>query len=320
MRKVFWCCLAAGAAVCCAFWAAAYVSQNPDSPVGRYALSAGNMDGAAAPGRPFGTAETDDLIPPDPVPVDDLPPLPEPGSHMPAAVAALMAPPPILIHDEEDLNPSTGPVARAQPATSGNFDVDVESLPPATYDLHAIARRLDGFQEAAKPTSPLVMPYCTDDSAAPTMPYCTDDNPVPTMPSDGKDTSKAGSATYRECDTYAFWMGFFSGPSHVLSDPSGARWQEDAHYTQQYSGVPYTSAPTPVEQPAKADAKPLPIFLGVDETPEPSAPKSEKHDDPQDLFSHPHPLKMKLPADHASDTMEMRPGDWKPYSLDPGPF
>ncbi len=114
MRKVFWCCVAAGAAVCCGLGAAAFVAHNPDSPLGRCARAVCPLAphaGAAAAGRAAapGTADVEDLVPPDPVPVDDPPPLPPPGSHVPPEVAALMTPPLIVIHDEEDLNPQTNP-------------------------------------------------------------------------------------------------------------------------------------------------------------------------------------------------------------------
>ncbi len=114
MRKVIWCCVAVGAVGCCALGVAAYVWQNPDSPIGQWARSAGQSGGAHV-----GTTDADAAIPPDPVPVEDpsdppaVPVLPGASKELPPAVAALI--PPIIIEDEEDLNASSGPCAKPEP-------------------------------------------------------------------------------------------------------------------------------------------------------------------------------------------------------------
>ena len=158
MRKLLWGCVAAGAAtVCGGFWTAAYVSQNPDSALGRCALAvcpAAVSDAAAQPGRR--AVDGDDLIPADPVEVDDTPPLPTPGSHIPPEVAALMAPPPIVIHDdvrdEEDLNPATGPYARTEFSSVAN--VGAESVLPSTVDIAELAKRVDEDAEPKQSVRP----------------------------------------------------------------------------------------------------------------------------------------------------------------------
>jgi hypothetical protein len=318
MRKLLWCCVAAGAAtVCGAFWTAAYVSQNPDSAIGRCALAAcpAAVTGAVAagPNNKAGTADGDDLVPADPVEVDDPPPPPTPGSSIPPEVAALMAPPPIVIHDdvrdEEDLNAAAGPSARTDSSTTAN--VGAGPALSSTIDIGGLARRVDDEAEPRQPSGPPAMPYCTEeDGTAPLMPYCTDD-----------DAGKVVTASYRPFDAGAFWMGFFSGPSHIFGDAAQGRCEEDAHYPQQYSGCPYTgeSSPAPA-QPAHTELKPAPAFPGADEPSEPPAPKADKHADPSELFAQPRRPKMPQSSEPQSDTMEMRPSDWKPYSLDPGPF
>jgi hypothetical protein len=307
MRKVFWCCLTAGAAVCCSFWAVAYISQNPDSPLGRYALAAvhGGQTGPAARSGQAGSGDSDDLIPPDPVPVEDPTPAPpEPGTALPPEVAALI--PPIVIHEDDDLN--------AKPQAGAAEGVCAH--PP--YDVENIASRLDdapNLEHAAPP----MMPYCADDvSPVPFMPYCTEDEEPPTMPSADPDGQSNRGAVHPS-DAFALWLGFFSGPTHLGADPSVGRCEEDTHYGQQYPGLPYTVRPRLPDQPARADLSP-PHFPGADDAGQPPAPKGVRHVDPRDLFGRQRRLPLPHPVEPKSDTMEMRPTDWKPYSLDPGPF
>ena len=248
MRKVFWCCVAAGAVVCCAFWAAAYVSQNPNSALGRCALAVcpgGPHAASCAPGHPD-TAAADDLVPDDPVPVDDPPPpVPTPGSHVPPEVAALGTPPLIIIHDEEELNASANPA----PTESQAHDFALSTIDLAGADLTAPA---DNGVEVRPTSAPPVMPRCADDDdPAPHMPYCTDDDPAPAAVLEN--VRKVGAAPHREFDACAFWMGFFTGPTHLFGDAAEGRCEEDVHYPQQYSGVPYTGQDAqPIQQTARA--------------------------------------------------------------------
>ncbi len=283
MRKVFWCCLAAGVVVCCVFWAAAYISQNPDSSVGRVALvaSLGAREPATQAARSGAVAsiETDELIPADPVPVDDAPAPPTPGSHLPPEIAGLLTPP-LIIHDEEEpIGVFPSPSAKADP----------KPVPP-TVDVAGASVNTADISESLKPRGPLVMPYCKDNvQPAPIMPYCAEDDSVPTMPSAPvDDMDKATKAVRPEFDALAFWIGFFSGPRQMSFDSMHT-----------------------AEKPA------LP---GAEESSEATAPKGDKQVNPLDLFSHTRHLQMPRPAESESDTMEMRPSDWKPYSLDPGPF
>ena len=282
MRKVFWCCLAAGATVCCAFWAAAYLTQNPDSSLRHVALVASSATGEPLPQAAHsggGAVETDELIPADPVPVDAAPTIPEPGFHLPREIAGLLTPPPIVIHDEEAINVPSSPSTKTE-SKLASTSVDVAGAQTHTADI----------SESLKPRSPLMMPYCKENAApAPNMPYCAEDDSVPTMPpAPVEDMEKVSGAARPQFNALAFWMGFFSGPGQMTCDST------------------YT-----------VEKAPLP---GAEETSEPAAHKGDNRVDPLDLFSHSRHLQMPRPAEVESDTMEMRPSDWKPYSLDPGPF
>jgi len=272
-----WCCLAAGAAGCCALGVAAYVWQNPDSPVGQWAMSTGHPGEAHA-----GTADADPVIPPDPVPVEEpsdapaVPVLPDSAAPLPPAVAALI--PPIIIHDEEDLNASSGTGAKTEPPPAPKADVAVSRS--RIYDFDGMGRRIDGDARIEPASGPPLMPRCADEAGtAPIMPRCIDDDSIPSMPP--AEDGPVGRGMRRPA-AWAWWLGFFSGPSHLMAAPSA---------------VP-----------------------GAEESSEPPAPKAVPHGDPLDLFDHPHHLQTPRPVEPESDTMEMRPSDWKPYSLDPGPF
>ncbi len=289
MRKVFWCCLAAGAAVCCAFWAAAYVSQNPDSTLGRVALVASHTTEEHSPQAAHVggslAVEADELIPADPVPVDDAPHPPTPGFHLPPEIAGLLTPPPIVINEDVDANPVAAPAAKNGPKAA---PVDGGSILSALVKAASASRETGEVSESLKPRVQLIMPYCKDNEA-PSMPYCAEDNVVPAMPpAPVEDMDKVSRAARPEFDAFAFWMGFFTAPSQLSFDHT------------------YTA-----EKPA------LP---GAAESSEPTAAEGHKKVDPMDLFSHSRRLRMPRPPASDSDTMEMRPSDWKPYSLDPGPF
>jgi hypothetical protein len=291
MRKVFWCCLAAGVTVCCAFWAAAYLSQKPDSSFAQVALLATRGSSEPSPqvgSAKGGTIEADELIPADPVPIDDAPPKPTPGWHIPPEIAGMLTPPPIVIHDQEDLtqfpNPSTKNQAKPASPLDGN------NIRPTVVTVAGSSRETGDVSESLKPRAPLVMPYCKETVApAPIMPYCAEDEAVPNMPpAPIEDMERVSRAAHPNFDVLAFWMGFFSGPGQVSYEPT---------YTVDKPGSP-----------------------GAEESSEPPASHGRKQVDPIDLFSHSRRLQMPRPAETESDTMEMRPSDWKPYSLDPGPF
>jgi hypothetical protein len=283
MRKVFWCCLAAGAAVCCAFWAASYVSQNPDSSIGRVALVATHLTSETAPpevAHPTngGAVETDELIPPEPVPVNDAPPKPTPGAQVPPGIANMLTPPLIVVPEEEPLRIFSNLTAKTEskPASS---TVEVAAAPVKTVEV----------SQSMKPHGLLIMPYCKDAEDAPIMPRCAEDEVVPAMPpAPAEDMEKVSGAARPQFDALAFWMGFFSAPAQLRFDQT------------------YTAEKTP--------------FPGGEETSEPPAKVGRQQINPLDLFSHSRHLQTAPPADSESDTMEMRPSDWKPYSLDPGPF
>ncbi len=161
MRKIIWCCVAVGAVGCCALGVAAYVWQNPDSPIGQWAVNAGRAGGAHS-----GTTDADAAIPPDPVPVEDpsdppaVPVLPGASKELPPAVAALI--PPIIISDEEDLNASSGPAVKEEPPTA--VRVDREPSRPAIYDIEGVGLRPDGDAQVEPTAGPPMMPRCADEA------------------------------------------------------------------------------------------------------------------------------------------------------------
>jgi hypothetical protein len=277
MRKIFWCCTAAAAAVCAALWTVSYLSRHAGAP-GRAVVSIGPNGG------PAGSPDDDGLIPPDPVPVVDMAAF---GPARPPAAdrATLAAAPTIFTRDEEDLNPASATVGKgAEPNVA-------EMRQPSTIDLTSLGA-------STTHEAPALMPYCYDEEPVPAMPYADDDEPGP--------SSRA--------QVFSFWLGFFSGPQPA---GDGARCEEDPHYAEHYSGCPYTGGPAACPAHAPATAAPFP---GGAEDCEPSAP----------LF----PPKLRRPYGHVDfgrdgpmvcpqpkcDTMEQRPTDFKPYSLDPGPF
>jgi hypothetical protein len=284
MRKIFWCCTAAAAAVCAALWAVTYLSQHSAAKSGAGAVASVS---AAGPG---GSPDDDGLIPPDPVPVVDLAAF---GPARPPAAdrATLAAAPTIFTHDEEDLNPASATAGKAAEATPGG------AYQSSTIDLTGLAT--PPAQEA-----PALMPYCNDDATIPAMPYADDDEDHPSS------STAPGGATL-----FGFWLGFLSGPQPA---GDGAHCQEDPHYAEHYSGCPYTGGTAAC--PAHAPTAAAPAFPGGTEDSEPAAPRLPPkvrrqygHVD----FGRDGPLFCPQPK---CDTMEQRPTDFKPYSLDPGPF
>ncbi len=209
MRKFYWCCLAGGAAACLAVGTAAYIWRNPDSTLGRLAF-AGPPPRAASTDAP-GTAPGDDVIPPDPVPVEEpsdppaIPVLPGAAPQPPQTVAVALTPP-IIIHDEEDLNAAS--LSGAKPKTPDAAPVDVEASRPTTSDVVENEQRPSEDPLEQPSSGPPMMPYCSDDAgSAPYMPYCTDDDPAPIMPAAGDD-GEAGRER-RPSDAWAGSLVFF---------------------------------------------------------------------------------------------------------------
>jgi hypothetical protein len=280
MRKIFWCCTAAAAAVCAALWTVSYLAKHA-APSGGVVASV--RTGAA--GGPGGSDADDGLVPPDPTPVIDLAAFGP--ARSPAVVAAA---PTIFTHDDEDLNPASATVGKGSDATAG------DSHPAATLEL-------TGADAPAVHEEPALMPYCHDEEPVPAMPYADEDEDGP------------GECATPTAEVFSFWVSFFSGPQPV---GDGFRCQEDPHYAEHYSGCPYTGGQAAC--PAHAPATAAPAFPGGAEDSEPAAPRF--------------PAKLRRPYGRVDfgrdgpviypqpkcDTMEQRPTDFKPYSLDPGPF
>jgi hypothetical protein len=286
--------MAAAAAVCASLWTIALLAQHPETAVGAFIDGAppiAILEPGTGPQSGPETVVAGTLVPPS---VDSLIP-PDPILLLGASDEGDSGATTIVIRDDE---PTTTPA----PATGGAFD------------FSGIASRLDGLLGAKTPTAdpaatdppvadapavttPALMPYCRDEPAAPPMPYAEDGAPEDSV----------------RRQAFSFWLGFFGGPQ----PPDGAHCQEDAHYIDQYSGVPYVGRPAATD--ARPPAKATPAFPGMAEESEP-LPASHLWRKPHfgrvDFGSSP-PVEVVEPK---CDTMEQRPTDWKPYSLDPGPF
>jgi hypothetical protein len=217
-------------------------------------------------------------------PEDFVPPDPVPFVGAAAAVCVPSAPadptPAIVIHDEEDLNPDAGRAACTTETT-----LATTTLAPSTIDLTGLP----------------ATPGDAVGQSPPRMPRCDDEPPVPRMPH--ADEDGCGACTPVAPEVFAFWVGFFCGPQPAGGDAC----REDEHYARHYPGCPHIDGPDQA---------------GGAEESEPPAPALRKRLRPHASrvdFGGDDPLLEQLPQPKC-DTMEMRPSDWKPYSLDPGPF
>jgi hypothetical protein len=287
MRKFLWCCAAAAATVCAALWTVACVARRPGTSVHR--ASARAVEVAAAPGNAAHPDEPEDFVPPDPVPLV--------GAAAAACVPSVPADPSpaIVIHDEEDLNPDAG-----RAACKAETTLATTTPAPSTIDLTGL------------PASPAE----EVGQSPPRMPRCADAPPVPRMPHADED---GGACNPPDPQVFAFWVGFFSGPQPAGGDAC----REDEHYARHYPGCPHVGGPDAAGDAApRPSAAAPPAFPGAAEESEPPAPALRKRLRPHSSrvdFGGDDPLLEQLPQPKC-DTMEMRPSDWKPYSLDPGPF
>jgi hypothetical protein len=207
---------------------------------------------------------------------------PSPGPECePVGCLQLTAAAPIVIRDEE---------APAEPVPCpDNTDA---THPMNLPDVNAAVAAAPPVDEPAS-VCPMIMPYCTDDVDAhcvvPRMPQA--DESVPLM-------CGCRQGTAESCDL----------PEH-LDRPA---CQEDAHYHDQYPGMPYAG---PAPKPA-SHAKQKPAAVpGQEEcpVPDPAAPRLHKAHYPGKRFDC-----EECPAHPEVDTMEYRKSDGGLNEYGPG--
>jgi hypothetical protein len=299
MRKLLWCCSAAGVLALGGMFSATYYGYcHPDSTAGRCLITAANSSIAMQPisslasvvarasheaMNPHETAPVggnEECIPADPQPVApeaiEILGAQEPGSDIHADGA------PIVIHEDEPFPP------------------DVEPQVPATVDITG----LQNGPGAPDHVCPLVMPYCTDDdeqpAVKPVMPLAQDDEKTPA-------TEESEDKGFKE------WMKLYEGtgkeskssPVEELPAPqeqpqSEPKCQEDIHIHEHYSGCPHTTCPYTGKSYPSCPSTTKP---GKEESSEaPALHKTKKH-------SFKGKSKDSCPHTEGVDTMEYRPSD-----------
>jgi hypothetical protein len=286
MRKLFWCCTAAGVvAAGGVFTAAHYTCCHPESVVARGLA-------AACTGAP--------LLPEIPTPYSDCS-AEECADAGCAPAADTPAPAPIVIHEEDATDAACPydhggevchhavlcPPARAQCA-------DLSGPTPAVYE------------DEHSPLCPMVMPYCADE----------DESAPEVLPMPHEQQGQAALAVFD------FWMGWFGMTGPVTSEASeppaddGPRCEEDRHYYEHFSGCPYTGPCQPVPRKRAAPAVPPLKGKGEDDCCQPpQALKIHKA-----LYNGPPRLGEDCPRHPEVDTMEYRRSDGGLNEFGQGPY
>lgn len=324
MRKLIWCCSAAGLLAMGSFLSLAYYAcRCPDSLVGRSMQVIAEASVAMQPlcgltsmavrtNQAFATANDkatpiDERIPDDPQPV-----APEPKEEGFAFAMHDVDNAPIIIHEDE---PMLGEVT-AEPVPT----------PPTPIEMAGMES-----QEVPSKGSPIAMPYCSDDDDEPATP--------PKMPrADASNCQKTGdSCTKAEQNAFKAWMELFeegkdmkSPSAEELPAPkeeapqSEPKCQEDCHRHEHYSGCPRTTCPysdkNHKEPPPAATY--LPYNLGMKQKKKGGEESSEEPPHPQPK---PHPgkdakEKEECPRTRGVDTMEYRKSDGGLDEYGPGPW
>jgi hypothetical protein len=321
MRKLFWCCTAAGVlAAGGVYTAARYACCHPDTVVGGLAATTATSAVLHLLGRRTSqetaaqTCPADLCIPDEPRPIDPPATADAGWANEWEHARPLYGSAPIVIHDDDP------------PAAESNDGPDYAKHCPGHYTTGTLCPPAivgaAGVSEASPPTDndetatvcPAVMPYCTDDEAPAAG--------VPAMPPAEEDKG----AAEMHAEWFRFWMGFFheSGPAKGTTEtavpPAGdtPKCQEDPHYHEHYSGVPYTGGiqPAPSYQ-AKSTSPNTAKKPGQEECSEPATPKKHKANYPGGKCG----KTDECPAHPEIDTMEYRRSDGRLDEYGPGgPF
>lgn len=294
MRKMLWCCSAAGMLVAGGLFAAIYFAcRCPDSTIGRFVYTAATVTFTLHPIRGLTSladsanheaalseemgGSVEDCIPADPQPIE-----PEQAADkiVAAAQEALPPEPAAIVIPEEESIPRT----------------EVVEAPPSTIDI-------TGFQgqEMSDRSCPMVMPYCVDDE---------EPMPQPRMPYVDAGKKQADGSEASEDEAFKAWMKLFDEGSkenkekkaidaEELPQPkeepkSESKCEEDLHRHEQYPGCPHVTCPyTGKTYPARAPLK--------------KRGKEESSEEP-DGSNRPG-AKENTPRTQGVDTMEYRPSD-----------
>ncbi len=316
MRKLIWCCSAAGLLVVGGMFSVSYYAcRNPESAMSRCLNTATSTSLVIQPVVSIGTAvarathhvvnsyepaspagSIEECVPADPVPVaqDDAAAVEKPWAHAPA---------PIVIPEDE-------PMPREEAL-----------VPPPVVEPTPI-----------ESPCPVVMPYCTDDD---------DPMPRPHMPyADGEKST--GAEEEAEDGVMKAWKEFFkeAGPDNPASPSeeqkaiptekpnSEPKCQEDSHLHEHYPGCPSTTCPqTGKNRPAapadkKTGQRVEPLHKKVWDFEEASEMPVEK---PKEHGKKGAPSKdcegkKGCPRTQGVDTMEYRRSDGGLNEYGPGPF
>jgi hypothetical protein len=291
MRKLLWCCSAAGMLAAGGLFAAMYFAcRCPDSTIGRFVYTAATVTFTLHPIRGLASladsanrdatlsedmgGSIEECIPADPQPIQ-----PEQAAEkiVAAAVETLPPEPAAIVIPEDESSPRT----------------EVAETPPSTIDI-------TGFQgqETLDRTCPMVMPYCVDDD---------EPIPQPRMPYADAGKKQADGSEASEDEEFKAWMKLFDEGSkekeaievEELPQPqeepkSDSKCEEDIHRHEQYPGCPrvtcpYTGKSYPVRAPLKKRGK-------EESSEEPGGSKLPG-------------AKESIPRTQGVDTMEYRPSD-----------
>jgi hypothetical protein len=301
MRKLFWCCSAAGGLAIGGLFSTAYLAcRYPDSIVGRGLSAAASTSIVMQPVTGFATmvakiahqtanpqetactpGSTEECVPDDPQPIEAEPA--KNGVLEFSAAEAKGDPAPIVINEDD-------PMPRVN---------EVEAL-PSTIELAGAPK------EQAGNACPMFMPYCTDEdepAAKPKMPYA-----------EGEHKKQAGDSEESDDSAIKAWMKLLGAEGQESKSPpteeelpapteepqAEPKCQEDSHLHEHYSGCPHTTCPyTGKSYPSCAPSR----KSGQEEvSEEPPAPPTHHH-------KKTHKGKEKTPSPAGVDTMEYRPSD-----------
>lgn len=311
MRKLIWCCSAAGLVATGSFLSLVHYAYHcPNSVVGRsmqvvaqasvaiQPLSgltslAVRVNRANAPSHESAGA-IEECIPDDPQPI-----APEPVQE-PEGIIGQVSP----VSDREMKEMEAAPIVIGEEDPMPREEI--EDAAPVSSDVAAMQR-----QEIPAKGSPVFMPYCPDDDEEPAIP--------PKMPrADVSDDKKTGdSRTKKEHDDFKEWMELFEEnkegtsttvellPAPKEEEPNAEpKCQEDVHRDEHYSGCPRTTCPfSPMKKKGSEESS--------EEPPHP-AKKTQQNKEAKD--------KEESPRTQGVDTMEYRKSDAGLDEYGPGPI